>query len=259
MYYFYPGKKFPAISVTGKTCKMGCLHCQGQYLKSMIPAETPDELVRVCKVLDTTGIGCLISGGCDASGKVPLPVKALKRIRNETDLILNVHTGLVDRCTAEELVDVHYISFEVPTSYQLSNVHKSEVNQGEYFKALSLLDRVSVVPHVMVGLEQRGEIKTIKKLHKMGFSSLVLIVFTPTKGTPLENRTINCEEVIDTFEVARALFPRLLLGCMRPRIKVLEEKAVIFDGIVLPTKWAKEKVKKAGIPIKIRETCCVVE
>lgn len=263
MDYYYPGKQFPAISVTGKRCEMKCLHCQGQYLQSMIPAETPDELVRVCLTLDKTAAGCLISGGCDASGQVPLPFDALNQIRDETDLILNLHTGLVTESTAEELLHVspHYISLEVPTPYVLTQVYQPPVPicQKEYFESLSLLDQLQVVPHVMVGLEHNGERETLRTLHEIGSSSLVLIVFTPTKGTPLEKKSVDCEEVIKTFELARELFPRLVLGCMRPRVKMIEEKAGLFDGIVIPTRWAKEQVEKAGLPVRIKETCCVVQ
>jgi uncharacterized radical SAM superfamily protein len=229
----------------------------------MIPAETPDELVRVCFDLDKKAAGCLISGGCDASGQVPLPFDALRKIRDETDLILNVHTGLVTESTAEKLLHVspHYISCEVPTPYVLTHVYHPPlpVCQKAYFESLSLLDQLPVVPHVMVGLEHTGERETIRALHEIGGSSLVVIVFTPTKGTPLEKKRVDWKEVIRTCERARELFPRLVLGCMRPRVKMLEETAALFDGIVIPTTWAKEQVEKAGLPVRIKETCCVVQ
>ena len=39
----------------------------------MIPAPTPDDLLNVCLDLHKKGAkGCLISGGADPSGKVPL-------------------------------------------------------------------------------------------------------------------------------------------------------------------------------------------
>lgn len=186
---------------------------------------------------------------------------ALQRVRDETDLILNVHTGLVDKNMAEglEKVNPHYISFDVPTSYALQYVHPFGASQNLYFKSLSYLDGLPVFPHVMVGLEKEGERETMKILQKMGFSSLVLIVFTPTKGTPLEERTLNAANVGETFEIARSLFPNLILGCMRPRIKLLEEMVTLFDNVVAPTPWAKTQVDKAQIPVHVKETCCVVE
>jgi uncharacterized radical SAM superfamily protein len=156
-------------------------------------------------------------------------------------------------------VNPHYISFDIPTPYALQHIHPFSVSQHLYFKSLLYLDGLTVFPHVMLGLEKKGERETMKTLQKMEFSSLVLIVFTPTKGTPLEKRTINAVEVGETFEIARSLFPNLILGCMRPRIKSLEEKVTLFDNVVAPTEWAKTQVDKAHIPVHVKETCCVVE
>ncbi|KYK34148.1 MAG: hypothetical protein AYK19_02580 [Theionarchaea archaeon DG-70-1] len=260
LYYYYPGKMFPAISVTGAHCEVMCLHCRGRYLKSMIHAETPEKLIDVCTNLDEKGvIGCLISGGCDLSGRVPLPLEALHYIREETDLVLNLHTGLVNAHTVRKLREIDpYISFEVPTPSVISQLYQLEVTQQDYVDSLTLLKGLKVTPHIMIGFNPQEERETIKKVEKMGFSSLVVIVFTPTRGTPFCDHP-DTEEVIKTCDVARTLFPRLILGCMRPRIKELEEKALLFDGIVLPTLWAKEQVQEAGIPVEIKNTCCVVE
>ncbi len=260
MYFYYPGNQFPAISVTGRSCQLLCPHCQGLYLKSMMEAETPEKLLTICKVLEEKGVkGCLISGGCDLRGRVPLPLETIARIREETHLILNVHTGLVDGDAVEilRLIDP-YISLDIPTPYVMDRLYRIKVTQKEYFATLSLLEGLKVVPHVMVGLSPHEERETITKVREIA-SSLVLIVFTPTKGTPLFNTVVSTKDVIQTFEVARELFPKLVLGCMRPRLKALEEMAPLFDGIVLPSSWAKEKVEEAGIPSEVKNTCCVVE
>lgn len=261
MKYYYPGDQFPAISVTGEYCALDCGHCQGHYLKCMIPAETAETLVETCRALEDEGVrGCLISGGCDLSGRVPIPLKAVAKVREETNLILNLHTGLVDKNTAEELERIDpYISFEVPTPFVLKNVYQLNVTQSDYFESLLFLKELKVTPHVMVGLQKSEEIETLEKLEEMDFSSLVLIVFTPTRGTLLQGKTLDLEAVAETFEAARNLFPRLILGCMRPRIKILEEKALLFDGVVVPTLWAREKVEQAGVSVEIQETCCVIE
>ncbi len=261
MYYYYPGRKFPAISVTGTNCAVMCPHCQGHYLKSMIEARTGDDLVETCNRLERDGVvGCLISGGCDASGSVPIPLEAVEKIRKETGLVLNVHTGIVGEKTAESLARIDpYISFEVPTPYILRNLYRLNLTQRDYFHSLVLLKGLKVIPHVMVGLNKLQEIETLRRLKEMGVSSLVLIVFTPTKGTPLQGKPVDTKAVTETFETARALFPRLVLGCMRPRVQALEEKVTCFDGVVAPTRWAQKKVKEAGVPVEIRETCCVIE
>jgi uncharacterized radical SAM superfamily protein len=260
MEYYYPGKKFSALSVTGKVCALQCAHCQGHYLQSMIPVE-PGTVVSTCKTLEKKGVtGCLISGGCDLSGKVPLPLNDLLQVKRETDLLLNVHTGLVDCTTAEKLREIDpYISFEVPTPYVLKNLYRVEATQADYFASLALLNGLKVVPHMMVGFDSpEKEIQTMKVIKKMGFSSLVVIVFTPTRRTPFFNAEVNTKKVIQTIKAARDLFLRLCLGCMRPRVKALEECVLLFDGIVAPTEWARKKVEKAGIPVVIKETCCVI-
>ena len=43
---FVPGPTFPAVSLTGHTCKLGCDHCKGEYLKGMISIESPKEFIR---------------------------------------------------------------------------------------------------------------------------------------------------------------------------------------------------------------------
>ncbi|MGD2250896.1 MAG: hypothetical protein PVF58_21055 [Candidatus Methanofastidiosia archaeon] len=258
--YYYPGKKFPAISVTGPHCDIMCPHCQGHYLKSMIWTDTPDELVATCKILEDKGVmGCLISGGCTMSGSVPVPYEALHTIREETELLLNVHTGLFTDTIIPELEKLDpYISFDLPTPTVIHELYHLDKTQNDYFAALKSIIHLKVVPHVMVGLNLLEEIKTIKTLHYMGISSLVIIVFTPTKGTPFNTIPVSVDNVLKPIKVARSLFCELILGCMRPRIKELEEQVPLFDGVVAPTPWAKNAVEKAGIPVGVQETCCVI-
>ena len=63
-----------SVSLTGSHCALDCAHCGGHYLNGMVPIEDAD----------ATGMtSCLISGGCDVQGKVPVDkhlslVKALR-------------------------------------------------------------------------------------------------------------------------------------------------------------------------------------
>jgi uncharacterized radical SAM superfamily protein len=259
--YYYPGEAFPAISVTGRQCELMCPHCQGQYLESMVEARTGRDLITVCKRVESQGgLGCLISGGCDSKGRVPLPLHAMKQVGEETHLILNVHTGLVDEDTAAVLREINpYISFEIPTEAVLRELYPVKAKQEDYFSSLLELEGLRVVPHIMVGFRTEQDSETIFRVREMGFTTLVLIVFTPTRGTPFEKHVVELQQVRESIEEARSLFPRLILGCMRPRIKELEECAPLFDGIVVPTPWAREAVNQAGLPVKVMKTCCVVE
>ena len=98
--------KYPAISVTGTNCALNCEHCRGELLKRMIPATTPQKLFKVCKELEKKGArGCLISGGADERGEVQLWnfVDVMKKIKEESNLTLVVHTGMVKKNLASKL------------------------------------------------------------------------------------------------------------------------------------------------------------
>jgi uncharacterized radical SAM superfamily protein len=261
MEFYYPGKKFPALSVTGDHCALNCPHCQGRYLHSMVPAEHPEKLIAFCEDLEERGgIGCLISGGCDARGTVPLPYSALRHIMECTDLIINVHTGFIDEQSARALRDIgpHYISYDVPTPSALYDIYELPHTQENYLQALTLVEDLAVVPHVMVGLNTEEEISTLCRLWERGVSSVVLLVCMPTPHTPSDHWTISMDAVTRSVEKARSLFSWLQLGCMRPRWKDIEEMAPLFDAVAVPTPWARETVHSAGIQPVIRETCCVV-
>jgi hypothetical protein len=261
MEFYYPGKTFPALSVTGSSCELNCPHCQGYYLSSMVPVESPETLIAFCEDLEERGgLGCLISGGCDASGKVPLCYPALSHIRECTDLIINVHTGLIDEQSARALRDLqpHYISYDVPTPTVLHDLYGLPHTQEDYLHGLALVEDLTVVPHVMVGLHAEEEISTLCSLWERGMTSVVLLVCMPTRNTPSEHWIISMDAVTRSFEKARSLFSRLQLGCMRPRWREIEELAPLFDAVAVPTPWARDAVHSAGINPVVRETCCVV-
>ena len=45
---YHTDKKFPAFSLTGQECRQQCKHCQGRFLKGMIPV-TSEYIYRVQK------------------------------------------------------------------------------------------------------------------------------------------------------------------------------------------------------------------
>ena len=64
--------KYPAVSITGSECALKCDHCEGKILASMEDASDPRKLVDLCRRLAARKhLGVLISGGCDAVGKLP--------------------------------------------------------------------------------------------------------------------------------------------------------------------------------------------
>ncbi|MCD6301035.1 MAG: radical SAM protein, partial [Staphylothermus sp.] len=97
---FIPSKKFPAISITGTKCWLMCSYCMGRYLKGMNHVHSPDELMKTAEYYAERGaIGLLISGGFTREGKLPLKpyIKTIKEIKKKYDLVISIHTGLIDK------------------------------------------------------------------------------------------------------------------------------------------------------------------
>ncbi|MFX0132564.1 MAG: hypothetical protein ACFFDN_02840, partial [Candidatus Hodarchaeota archaeon] len=115
---YVPGNNFPAISITGSQCFLNCKHCNKHYLELMINADTPEKLIAICQKLEENGaIGCLISGGFNENFALPFEpfLSALKYIKRNTDLVLNVHTGLISKQMAEKIgkTGIDIVSFDI--------------------------------------------------------------------------------------------------------------------------------------------------
>ena len=263
--FFYPSKSFPALSVTGGECALNCTHCRKLFLQNMIPTPTPGSLGETCLSLWQKNVeGVLVSGGCDAEGRVPLFFDTLGEIRKTTGLILNVHSGFVDEKNLSRLkiANPHYVSFDIPTTHALRNVYGINRRSEDYVQSLFLLKEsgFAAVPHVCLGMnedfvEEREILKRISRIS----DKVVLTVVFGARGTDFENTRLNSEEIIDIFRFARPLFKTVNLGCMRPRIRKIEEEALILDGIVQPTQWVRRKAQELHLQVREKKTCCVVD
>ena len=86
--FFITSSLFPSISITGPSCALMCQHCKGKLLEPLIPATTCAELEKKALLLHRQGVkGILLTGGCDAYGKVPINslIPAIKTIKEKTD------------------------------------------------------------------------------------------------------------------------------------------------------------------------------
>ncbi|MEM2972411.1 MAG: radical SAM protein, partial [Candidatus Bathyarchaeia archaeon] len=151
---------FPTISVTGKACALKCKHCEGKVLETMYPAATPEKLFRLCSRLKADGaLGCLISGGCQPNGAVPLErfVEAIERVKRELSLTVFVHTGIIDFFMAEKLknagVDAALIDI-IGADETINEIYGLNLTVSDYDASLRALSEAGVVfvPHVIVGL-----------------------------------------------------------------------------------------------------------
>lgn len=266
---------FPSISVTGSSCALRCKHCGGIVLNTMYPATTPERLITLCKELKEKGaIGCLISGGCQPDGSVPLDrfVDAIAQAKKDFGLITIVHTGVISRASAEKLreagVDAALIDI-IGSDETIREIYKLTSKVADYEQSLANLDKVGIplVPHVLVGLHYgklKGEYTALEMIAKYKPSAVIVISFMPIHGTEMEKipppTPTDIGRVILT---ARLMMPKtpLVLGCMRAKgsHRAETDKFAIKAGvnaIAFPADAAIKLAEQMGYQISYSSTCC---
>ena len=252
-----------AVSLTGTDCELDCAHCGGHYLKSMVP---------VWRANPQGAESCLISGGCDTKGRVPVTSHLDEVSRLRAGRIMNWHVGLIGQAEAEVIAPyVDVISFDfVGDDETIREVYGLETGVGDYVAAYELLrSYATVVPHITIGLKGgriAGEYEAVDILEELGLEALTFIVFIPTPGTQYSDREPpRPEEVVDLLVEARLRFPGvpIQLGCMRPRGKYrdrLDPLAVRagVNVIVSPSRGAVTVAEELGLMVERREECCAV-
>jgi hypothetical protein len=251
------------LSLTGQQCALDCAHCGGHYLSEMRPiwATQPDR-----------STSCLISGGCDPSGRVPVlahldQVRAWRQGRK-----MNWHVGFVSEHEMEAiapLVDV--VSFDfVGDDETIHEVYGLDRTVDDYVQTFRLLQRyVRALPHVTIGLrggELGHELPAFEKLQGLGVDGLVLLVFIPTPGTHYaDRRAPSPTAVADLVAEARLCFPRvpLYLGCMRPKGLYRDELDPLavragVNVLVSPSRPAREMAAELGLAARQIRECCVL-
>ena len=229
--FYYPLPRFPSVSVTGSNCLLQCSHCKGYYLGQMPDVSSPSKLKEFCINLEKEdGVGLLVSGGSTRDGKVPVEpfLGTLKWVKDNTDLIINLHTGIISRDEAKQIaaagIDVASVDV-VGSGDTLSQVYGVQYSVEKYFDSIRNLrgEGVCVAPHICVGLhygEIRGELKALELVSEIKPETLVLISLIPTPRTPMEDVTPPSPDVMaKIIKEARRLCPEseLSLGCMRSR------------------------------------------
>lgn len=266
---------FPGISVTGPICKLGCEHCKGKLLVSMLPATTPEDLLNLCCKLKKDGAeGLLLTGGCLENGTIPLKkfLPAIKTIKHELGLKVVVHVGLVDEELAEGLAsaDIDAAMIDVVGSDEtIKRVLKLNKEVRDCESSLYNLSRYSVptVPHVVVGIHYgllKGEVKALELISKYEPKAVVVVALMPLEGTPMEK--VHPPEPIDVMRVvltARLLMPKtpILFGCAKPRGLLRSAMDVLAlrvgaNGIAYPSEEAYRFAKRLGFEVVCHESCC---
>jgi uncharacterized radical SAM superfamily protein len=274
-YYCSSPTNFSTISVTGKGCALNCKHCGGKVLETMQPAKTPEKLFEVATKLKQNGaLGCLVSGGCLPDGSVPLRqfIPALEKIKRELGLTVIVHTGIIDTATADALkkagVDAALIDI-IGSDETIKAVCNLNVTVEDYANSLRALHkaRLNFVPHVIVGLhngELKGEFHALRMIRAHNPSALVVIAFTPIRGTAMaEVKPPQPTDIARVTATARLMFPEtpLALGCMRPKGKHRVETDVLalkagVNAIAFPSEEAIRYAENQGYELSFSSYCC---
>lgn len=271
---YYPMPKFPPLSLSGAMCKLHCAHCDATYLGGMLPADTPEALVARCRALRQNGaLGALLSGGSDTDGtllNLAAMTGAIRQAKQETGLIFNLHPGLIDAATAQQLAGaVDFASLDIPSDDVIQHVLGLDATTADYIAAYRTLRAagIDVVPHVTVYEgDEAGLLQPIAAGDDLPHT-VVIIVFSPTRGTPLADAPApGPEAVVNVIAGVEALFPaaEISLGCMRPRTRPLREAielAALRAGVArmeLPSQKTLRYARDAGYEIATFDACCAL-
>jgi uncharacterized radical SAM superfamily protein len=241
----------------------------------MHTAKSSDELYQLCAELKKSGAqGCLVSGGCLANGSVPVErfVDGIARVKQELGLTLIVHTGIIDKASAEALVaagvDSALIDI-VGSNDTIREIYKLDITTRDYLLSLKALSESGIpfVPHVVVGLHYgklKGEMRALQMIRKYKPSALVMIAFMPIRGTEMEKiEPSKPSEIAKVLAIARTMFPDvpLVLGCMRPKGKHRVETDMLamktgVDAMAFPTVEAVRFARSHGMTVRFSSLCC---
>ena len=269
--------KYPAISITGESCKLNCDHCGGQLLKSMIPVTTPEKLIEMCIRADEAGHhGCLISGGCFTNGRLPWGpfIEAISEVKKLTHLNISIHSGLIDHKMAQRFKDaeVDQVLIEVIGDDEtFKTVCHTDAGIESIKNSLTALKQagLSIAPHIVAGLSYgkiKGELNALRMISEFEPPILVIVVLMPLAGTPMQDiLPPNPFEIAKLMATARIKMPNTLisLGCARPRGKFSEELEIlaIDSGVNRISLWSDAAINRAkeyGLQVEFHKTCCSI-
>jgi uncharacterized radical SAM superfamily protein len=200
-------------------------------------------------------------------------IPILKQIKEKTNLILNVHTGLVNEEIALKLGEagVDIVSFDVVGDIKtIQGMYGIAKSPEDYLQSLKFLRSSKIryiVPHICIGLNQgnlTGEIRALKLIEAIRPDIIVFLALIPTENTPLQNLSPPApKEIAKIIAIARILFPAvpISLGCMRPG-KLIRNQIDTFaiqagiNRIEIPTQKAIQNAIQKGLQIQKHNSCC---
>ena len=268
-------KSFPAFSLTGSKCALMCDHCQGKILGPMTPTTTPLDLFEAAKkAAEQKAEGILLSGGSDINGSVLFQpfIKTISEIRKKYGLSIAVHTGLIDKKTADSLssagVETAMIDI-IGSNKTIRNVYKLNKSVEDYEESLKVLCGTSmkIVPHIVFGLHYgkiRGEYNAMEIISRHKTTAIVVVavvpyyaknpaMFPPPTSDDLGSFIAKCRKKLPDRE--------LILGCARPggvhrQQTDLYALAAGIDSIAFPADGTLAAAKELGYKTEVAYSCC---
>ena len=273
--YFYT-RPYAPVSVTGDRCELSCRHCGGHYLGHMEKVGSKKELAIVMESLAASGArGVVLSGGSKRDGSVPTYEHAatIRKAKKKTNLVINAHTGIVTKEQAEKLSSFldAALTDVVGDKETIKEILGLPYSPEDYKRTLKILRDAgigNISPHIIVGLhhgEIKGELAALNMLRDTDPDNIVIVVFIPTKGTPMEkDPPPKIEDVAKIIAIARILYPtkNVSLSCVRPggRYRTTLDREAIKSGaskIAVPSKAAYKTAEELGLEVvEIKESRC---
>ncbi len=241
----------------------------------MPDTSSPEKLKDFCVKHEANGgVGLLISGGSTKDGRVPLSpfLETMRWVKDNTDLVINLHTGMLTREEAEEIastgVDIASVDL-VGSQDTLKEVYGLDTSLKEYGDTLFHLKDGGVpfiAPHICVGLhygEVLGESRAIELAAEVKPETIVFISLIPTADTPMVDVVPpNVEDIISLIKEAKekSSVSDISLGCMRSRSykAELEWKAIEagVDRLALASRRTEKRALENGYTVQKLDSCC---
>lgn len=267
---------WPAISITGSSCKLQCDHCKARILEPMLPATTPQALWSLVRnIVADGGQGILLTGGSNHRNEVEYGpyLETIRRIKDDhPEFRIAAHAALMDADAANALaqagVDVAMMDV-IGAQETITQVYHLKRTVADFEDTLANLVQTDmrVVPHIVIGLHYGqilGEWEALEILQRHRPDAVVLVVVMPFYAParrPFQTPDIGA--VGRLFAAARAALPDLplLLGCARPpgiqRLQI-DSYAVMagLNGIAHPSDGIVELAARLGRQVRVSPACC---
>jgi uncharacterized radical SAM superfamily protein len=264
---------FTPVSMTGTHCSLKCKHCDSYYLSHMLDGSNGRLHSFAHRLASNGANGILLSGGSSIDGSVPtyLHVNDIQKIKQDTNLLISAHTGIVKRGQAEILskyLDMALVDV-IGDNETIHDILGLSASVQDYENTLFHLSSfgIRIAPHIIVGLhkgELKGELRALDVLRKFHPDVIVIVIFIPTKGTPSDMAAPpKIEDVVKVITKAREMFDvPLSLSCVRPggRYRSILDKYAILSGIdrmAVPSRSAYRTGQELGLNIiEVPKMCC---